>query len=104
MRRNIHFIFKNRPFLPVKVPVAKSFLARVIVERSHVLNLRAVENDLSPDALVNGFTSISLQIVMTSFCLTHFPLRGKQLLTHKYNHDVDKHTTQKPTSAALEVS
>ena len=32
----------------------------VIVERNHVFNLWAVENDLSTDALVAGFTNISL--------------------------------------------
>ena len=32
----------------------------VIVERNHVFNLWAVENDLSTDALVAGFTNISV--------------------------------------------
>ena len=39
------------------------------MERSHVFNLRAVENDLSPDALVAGFTNKSLHTEMTSFII-----------------------------------
>ena len=31
----------------------------LIVERKHVFNLRSVVNDLSPDALVAGFTNMS---------------------------------------------
>ena len=37
-----------------------------ILERSHVFSLRTVENDLSPAALVAGFTRISLHNVITS--------------------------------------
>ena len=36
----------------------------VIVERNYVFNLWAVENDLSTDALVAGFTNISLHTEM----------------------------------------
>ena len=38
----------------------------VIVERNYVFNLWAVENDLSTDALVAGFTNISLHTEITS--------------------------------------
>ena len=38
----------------------------VIVERNHLFNLWAVENDLSTDALIAGFTSISLHTEITS--------------------------------------
>ena len=38
----------------------------VIVERNHVFNLWAVENDLSTDALVARFTNISLHTKVTS--------------------------------------
>ena len=38
----------------------------VIVERNHLFNLWAVENDLSTDALVAGFTNISLHTEITS--------------------------------------
>ena len=41
-----------------------------ILERSHVLRLRAVEKDLSPAALVAGFTRISLHNVITSFIIS----------------------------------
>ena len=37
-----------------------------ILERSHVFSLQAVEKDLSPAALVAGFTRISLHNVITS--------------------------------------
>ena len=37
----------------------------LIVERKHVFNLRLVENDLSPDALVAGFTNMSLDTEIT---------------------------------------
>ena len=37
-----------------------------ILERSHVFSLRAVEKDLSPAALVAGFTRISLHNEITS--------------------------------------
>ena len=36
-----------------------------ILKRSHVFSLRAVEKDLSPAALVAGFTRISLHNVIT---------------------------------------
>ena len=36
------------------------------LERNHVFNLWAVENDLSTDALVAGFTNISLHTEVTS--------------------------------------
>ena len=38
--------------------------SRFILERSHVSSLRAVEKDLSPAALVAGFTRISLRNVI----------------------------------------
>ena len=38
----------------------------VIVERNHVFNLWAVENDLSTDAVVAGFTNKSLHTEVTS--------------------------------------
>ena len=38
----------------------------VIVERNHLFNLWAVENDLSTDALVPGFTNVSLYTEITS--------------------------------------
>ena len=44
-------------------------LVCVIVERSHVLSLRAEENDLSPAALVAGFTRRRLQMVMISLII-----------------------------------
>ena len=40
--------------------------SRVIVERNHLFNLWAVENDLSTDALVAGFTNKSLHTKRTS--------------------------------------
>ena len=40
--------------------------SRVIVERNHLFNLWAVENDLSTDALVAGFINISLHTKITS--------------------------------------
>ena len=43
----------------------------VIVERSHVFSLRAEEKDLSPAALVAGFTRRSLHIIMISLII-HF--------------------------------
>ena len=45
-----------------------------ILERSHVFSLRAVEKDLSPAALVAGFTRISLHNEITSFIT--FPVLG----------------------------
>ena len=44
-------------------------LVCVIVERSHVLSLRAEENDLSPAALVAGFTRRRLQMVIISLII-----------------------------------
>ena len=41
-----------------------------ILERSNVFSLRAVEKDLSPAALVAGFTRISLHNVITSFIIS----------------------------------
>ena len=38
-------------------------LVRVIVERSHVFSLRAEEKDLSPAALVVGFTSLHMVMI-----------------------------------------
>ena len=38
-----------------------------ILQRSHVFSLRAVEKDISPAALVAGFTRISLHNLITSF-------------------------------------
>ena len=46
-------------------------LVCVIVERSHVFSLRAVEKDHSPAALVAGFTGRSLHIVIISLII-HF--------------------------------
>ena len=40
--------------------------SRVIVERNHLFNLWAVENDLSTDAPVAGFINISLHTKITS--------------------------------------
>ena len=40
--------------------------SRVIVERNHLFNLWAVENDLSTDALVARFINISLHTKITS--------------------------------------
>ena len=40
-----------------------------ILKRSHVFSLRAVEKDLSPAALVAGFTRISLHNVITSLII-----------------------------------
>ena len=41
-------------------------LSWIIVNRSHVCNLRADENELSPALLVAGFTGTSLLLIMTS--------------------------------------
>ena len=42
----------------------------IILQRSHLFSLRAVEKDLSPTALVAGFTRISLHNVITSFIIS----------------------------------
>ena len=41
-----------------------------ILERSHVFSLREVEKDLSPAALVAGFTRISLHNMITSLIVS----------------------------------
>ena len=41
-----------------------------ILERSHDISLRAVEKELSPAALIAGFTRISLHNVITSFIIS----------------------------------
>ena len=47
-----------------------------ILERSHVFSLLALEKDLSPSALVAGFTRISLHNVITSFIISRSGLPG----------------------------
>ena len=42
----------------------------IILELSHVFSLHAVQKDLSPAALVAGFTKISLHNVITSFIIS----------------------------------
>ena len=54
-------------------------LVCVIVERSHVFSLRAEEKDLSPAALVAGFTRRSLHMVMISFVI-HFSVSESYLI------------------------
>ena len=51
-------------------------LVCVIVERSHVFSLQAEEKDLSPAALVAGFTRRSLHMVVISLII-HFSVSGK---------------------------
>ena len=53
----------------------------VIVERSHFFNLRVVENDLSPAALVTRFTSMSLHTVMASFIIFRSGVSNSLILT-----------------------
>ena len=69
-------------------------LVCVIVERSHVFSLRAEEKDLSPAALVAGFTRRSLHRVMISVII-HFsvsespaspPSRSLNLLVYVVHH------------------
>ena len=53
-------------------------LSLVIVERSHIFNLRAAEKDLSPAALVAGFTRRSFQIERTPRgppAVAYYPLK-----------------------------
>ena len=52
-----------------------------ILERSHVFSLRAVEKDLSPAALVAGFTTISLHNVITSFIISRSGLGSSLIFT-----------------------
>ena len=52
-----------------------------ILERSHVFCLRAVEKDLSPAALVAGFTRISLHNVITSFGISRSGLGSSLIFT-----------------------
>ena len=54
----------------------------VIVERSHVFSLRAEEKDLSPAALVAGFTRRSLHRVMISVII-HFSASESCLILAK---------------------
>ena len=53
----------------------------MIVERGHVFNLRAVEKDLSPDALVAGFTNKSLHTEITSFIIFLYGVGNSLILT-----------------------
>ena len=53
-----------------------------ILERSHVFSLRAVEKDLSPAALVAGFTGISLHNVITSFIISRSGLGSSLIFAH----------------------
>ena len=57
-------------------------LVCVIVERSHVFSLRAEEKDLSPAALVAGFTRRSLHRVMISVII-HFSASESCLILAK---------------------
>ena len=52
-----------------------------ILERSHVFSLRAAEKDLSPAALVAGFTRISLHNVITTFIICRFGLCSSLIFT-----------------------
>ena len=52
-----------------------------ILERSHVFSLPAVEKDLSPAALVAGFTRISLHDVITSFIISRSGLGSSLIFT-----------------------
>ena len=64
-------------------------LSWFILERSHVFSLRAVEKDLSPAALVAGFTRISLHNVITSFIISRSGLGSSLIFTmmsSKKNH------------------
>ena len=60
----------------------------VIVERNHLFNLWAVENDLSTDALIAGFTNISLHTEITLNFAYQFSFWGRQL--SYFNHDGHK--------------
>ena len=53
----------------------------LILERSHAFSLLAVEKDLSPAALVAGFTRISLQNVITSYIISRSGLASSLIFT-----------------------
>ena len=70
----------------------------LIVDRKHVFNLRSVENDLSPDALVAGFTNMSLHTEITLFMI--FPSEeGNSLIlitmSSKHKHHLPSATLSK---------
>ena len=53
----------------------------LIVEKKHIFNLRSVENDLSPDALVAGFTNMSLHTEITLFMIFPYEEGNSLILT-----------------------
>ena len=55
------------------------------LERSHIFSLRAVEKDLSPAALIAGFTRISLHSVITSFIISRPGLGSSFIFTTSSN-------------------
>ena len=67
-----------------------------IFERSHVFSLWAVEKDLSPAALIAGFTRISLHNVITSLIISRSGL-GSSLIfammssNQKFGRQTDRH-------------
>ena len=60
-----------------------------ILERSHVFSLRAVEKDLSPAALLAGFTRVSLHNVITSFIISR---SGKFFLAREFSLVISVHS------------
>ena len=89
-------------------------LVCVIVERSHVFSLRAKEKDLSPAALVAGFTRRSLHRVMISViihfsasesCLILAKMSSKQVNSPSFINtlNISSWTFNVPTSTAKKV-
>ena len=59
-----------------------------ILERSHVFSLQAVEKDLSPAALVAGFTRISLHNVITSCKISIWAVNTEILPSSLYSFSI----------------